>query len=445
MVRVVVGPPPGFVFCLAGTTPKMLCPGNTRCAHFLQATMADTNLVRRGAGAGTAAETGGMIAEEPLEQVSQDRLAQDLEAGGGRDNDDDATATSTTTDPDNEARPLSIERRYAKERMAAKVRNWKEGELAAGLVELTWRDELGKHRYAVDDDDDANGANRGVCADCCKEEMEPTCGCLFLSGLVCSRLGAGRVGNMAILRESTVMVEEIINDADESDEGIESEHDGGRPALSSNGSAAGAGAGGGAIRTRTVHRRKIDLVVGPYWPMLLCITYPLIFAVSTWTLVSAILPGRHPLVTLIWATLTLGLIYALFGVSFRDPGILPRHRTPPVGSGRGEWRWNDQAQTYRPRGAIYDPDCAVVIEGFDHTCPWTGTIMYWRARRLCRLGNSFVLAFCRAANIHLSSFSLSSLTSGTGIGRKNMPAFQAFVALVFICLIMDILLLTAAF
>ena len=32
----------------------------------------------------------------------------------------------------------------------------------------------------------------------------------------------------------------------------------------------------------------------------------------------------------------------------------------------------------------------------------------------------------------------------TGIGRKNMPSFQAFVALVFICLIMDILLLTAA-
>lgn len=33
-------------------------------------------------------------------------------------------------------------------------------------------------------------------------------------------------------------------------------------------------------------------------------------------------------------------------------------------------------------------------------------------------------------------------TAGTGIGRKNMTSFQAFVALVFICLIMDILLLT---
>ena len=332
--------------------------------------MADKNLVRRGAPGG-AAETGGMIVEEPLEHVSPNRLAQDLEAGGGSgEHAAHANDDGPTKDDGDETQPLSIDRRYAEERMAAKVRNWREGELAAGLVELTWRDELSKHRYTDDDEDDANGANRGVCADCCKEEMEPTCGCLYLSGLVCSRLGAGRVGNMAILKESTIIVEEEIHDADDEEEGIESEHDSSRTAPSSNGSAA-AGGGNGAIRTRRVHRRKIDFVVGPYWPMLLCITYPLIFAVSTWTFVSAILPGRHPLVTLVWATLTLGLIYALFGVAFRDPGILPRHRTPPVGSGRGEWRWNDQAQTYRPRGSIYDPDCAVVIEDFDHTCPWT--------------------------------------------------------------------------
>ena len=394
--------------------------------------MADKNLIRRGAPGG-AADTGGMIVEEPLEQVSPSRLAQDLEAGDGNgEHAAHANDDGPTKDGD-EAQPLFIDRRYAEERMAAKVRNWKEGELAAGLVELTWRDELGKHRYTDDDGDDANGANRGVCADCCKEEMEPTCGCLYLSGLVCSRLGAGRVGNMAILKESTIIVEEVINDADDEEEGIESEHDSARTAPSSNGS------GNGAVRTRRVHRRKIDYVVGPYWPMLLCITYPLIFAVSTWTFVSAILPGRHPMVTLVWATLTLGLIYALFGVAFRDPGILPRHRTPPVGSGRGEWRWNDQAQTYRPRGAIYDPDCAVVIEDFDHTCPWT-----------VRTGSSSIICICIYLYHHflicfVSASSLLHTYQGTGIGRKNMPSFQAFVALVFICLIMDILLLTAAF
>lgn len=32
--------------------------------------------------------------------------------------------------------------------------------------------------------------------------------------------------------------------------------------------------------------------------------------------------------------------------------------------------------------------------------------------------------------------------TGTAIGARNMPAFQAFVALVFVCLILDIVLLT---
>lgn len=50
------------------------------------------------------------------------------------------------------------------------------------------------------------------------------------------------------------------------------------------------------------------------------------------------------------------------------------------GAGRGgvwcwrmqsNWRWSDQANTYRPPGATYDRDCGVVIKEFDHTCPWT--------------------------------------------------------------------------
>ncbi len=45
------------------------------------------------------------------------------------------------------------------------------------------------------------------------------------------------------------------------------------------------------------------------------------------------------------------------------------------------------------------------------------------------------------------STSLSSILScpwtGTAIGKNNMGSFQMFVGLVFICLIMDIFLLTA--
>jgi len=242
-----------------------------------------------------------------------------------------------------------------KERELAKIRHWKESPYAVGLVEVTWSDELSRRR------------NKYCCEDICREEMEPTCGCLYLSGLVCSLLGAKRLGNMAVLKES---VETVREDDDE---------EGGR----------------------MVSRKRISIVVGPYWPMLVCMTYPLIIGVSLWTAIKGI-PGMHPLFIAFWLCCTFTLCAALFGVSCRDPGILQRRREPHTDP---SWRWNDQTQTYRPRRAVYDSDCAVVIEDFDHTCPWTGT----------------------------------------GIGKKNMASFQTFVAMVFFCLIMDIFILTGAF
>lgn len=281
---------------------------------------------------------------------------------------------------DTKREPFSIEQRYELERQTSKVRHWRENPYAAGLVEATWRDELSRNNQY--DQDEANGSNRQCCSDAGSETMDPTCGCLIASAYVCSKLGAGRVGNMAILKESMV---------------LEQDEKGGQ-----------------------VPKREIELIVGPYWPMMLCVTYPLIFGLSFYTLVSAI-PDTSIAVTCVWMTCTVGLILSLFGVACRDPGILPRFVRPPteeeilkLGYGtkksiRGknnsqDWRWNDQAQSYRPRGATYDPDCAVIIEDFDHTCPWTGT----------------------------------------AIGKKNMPAFQSFIALIFICLIMDVLLLSGA-
>lgn len=247
-----------------------------------------------------------------------------------------------------------------KERELAKVRNWKESPYAVGLVEVTWSDELTRHQ------------NKMCCEDLCREEMEPACGCLYLSGLICPLLGAKRLGNMAVLKESVETVREENEDGDDEEQG------------------------GG----RMVSRRKISIVVGPYWPMLVCLTYPLVIGVSAWTALKGI-PGKHPLFIAFWLLCTFTLCMALFGVSCRDPGILVRRREPHADP---SWRWNDQTQTYRPRRAVYDPDCAVVIEDFDHTCPWTGT----------------------------------------GIGKKNMASFQTFVGMVFFCLIMDIFLLTGS-
>ena len=78
------------------------------------------------------------------------------------------------------------------------------------------------------------------------------------------------------------------------------------------------------------------------------------------------IPSKPPIVQLVWAVLTLGLIFALAMTAFRDPGILPRYETPPS-QNESAWRWSDRALSYRPRGAFYDSDTAVIVEGFDHT------------------------------------------------------------------------------
>ena len=99
--------------------------------------------------------------------------------------------------------------------------------------------------------------------------------------------------------------------------------------------------------------------------MLLFVTYPLIIGVSLVTLVTTI-PKKHPMIGFAWLILTIGLIGCLALTAFRDPGILPRYERPPPNE-ELTWRWNDRAHSYRPRGAWYDPDTAVIVEQFDHT------------------------------------------------------------------------------
>ena len=78
-----------------------------------------------------------------------------------------------------------------------------------------------------------------------------------------------------------------------------------------------------------------------------------------------VIPRINPLIGLLWAIGTVGLIVALALTACRDPGILPRYHKPPPNA--EDWRWNERAHTYRPRSAWYDPDTAVVVEAFDHT------------------------------------------------------------------------------
>lgn len=258
----------------------------------------------------------------------------------------------TGVDECTEIEPLSIvgDGRQSDSRQTRRIQVWKESTFAVGLTEPTWYDE--KYRSSKLPSDES--------------------GCLCCSAYVCSFVGAGRVGNMAVLKSSMETVETI----------LEYDEETGEPIIE---------------KTQTPH---LDIIVGPYWPMLFFVTYPLILGVSGFTFFVGIYKSSlHVLVVLFWAACTTGLIIALACTGFRDPGILRRTRHPPPS---GSWRWTDAADTYRPRNAWYDTDTAVVVEGFDHTCPWTGT----------------------------------------AIGKNNMLSFQIFVCLVFVCMLLDIFIMT---
>ena len=258
-------------------------------------------------------------AEDPMEQHDVDPLIQkaravrslQLEPAMDFDPDDPTSPTAT-----------SMEHRYQVERHKARIKHWKESPFACGLVEPTWVDQQTFHKHMY-------GA----------EETAPDeTGCSCCSARICPLFNAGRVGNMVVLRSSHEWVEEVTHDEEK-----------GEPTV------------------RRYTRPRLDCVLGPYWPMLVTVTYPLILGVSGWVLVAKILKGvLHPMLAFGWFLLTIGLIVALAFTGCRDPGILYRHEEPPP-QFENLWRWNDQALSYRPRNAVYDPDTAVIVEDFDHT------------------------------------------------------------------------------
>mmetsp|Transcript_3869 Transcript_3869/g.9364 ORF Transcript_3869/g.9364 Transcript_3869/m.9364 type:complete len:327 (-) Transcript_3869:62-1042(-) len=320
---------------------------------------------RRG---GTTKETGVLHNEEivPFSQSLDNPDLGDIEIMDRESTEPSQHGHSPpTSTPTNETAttPISLDARFIAESQHIKTKAWQESYFARGNVHSTWEAEYVELRE--------NGW-KGTCSKMMdgRDYNSVPCGCC--SALVCPLLGAGRVGNMAVLKQSNEWVSEEVPDLEN-----------------------------GGTKTERSTRPRLDFVVGPYWPMLCMVTYPLIFGVSLVTLVTVI-PKVNPLIGLAWTICTVGLIVALAMTAFRDPGILPRYSSPPQYEPENAWRWNDRAMSYRPLGAWYDTDTAVIVEGFDHTCPWTGT----------------------------------------AIGKKNMCAFQCFVTLIFVCLVFDIILLT---
>ncbi len=250
--------------------------------------------------------------------------------------DEDVYESQPNDEDIDDGKLLSVDEHHHSERERSKLRHWKESDYATGLVEPSWADEWEVYRK--------------------KNCWDWGCGCIYPSAVFCTWLGAGRIGNMAVLKERYVMVE--IEDEDEDgvslkrvdgfvdDEGGQSSH-----------------------QSKLVRKREIQLIVGPFWPLLIFITYPLIFGMSAFTLYSGF-PGKPLGVQILWASLTLQLIRSLFNTGFRDPGIVTR-RKKKIGSqfekNSGKWKWDDRVHSYRPNNATYCADCKVVVEDFNHT------------------------------------------------------------------------------
>jgi len=114
------------------------------------------------------------------------------------------------------------------------------------------------------------------------------------------------------------------------------------------------------------------LVAGPCWPFCLFITFPLIAGLSTLVAYFIIFKSGTPAwLSYIYIPLV-GLTLAALGcVSCRNPGLLERVIDEEAGD--GGWFWNEQVGSYRPPGALYCRECKVLIQDYDHLCPWTGT------------------------------------------------------------------------
>lgn len=98
---------------------------------------------------------------------------------------------------------------------SVRVKKWKESPFAVGLTEPTWEAErLGMStRGGRKNNDDLPILD---------DEYVPrdTTGCLCCSAIVCSYLGAGRVGNMAVLSSTTEWVEFVEQDEETGEEKV---------------------------------------------------------------------------------------------------------------------------------------------------------------------------------------------------------------------------------
>lgn len=104
--------------------------------------------------------------------------------------------------------------------------------------------------------------------------------------------------------------------------------------------------------------------------MLLCTT-PLI-AVPSAAGLYYMAPRVPVYLTAVFGAAAAFVLAALWKTASTDPGLVVRRPDKPA-DGTNRWSYDDRTETWRPVTARFADDCGVLVDGYDHTCPWTGT------------------------------------------------------------------------
>ena len=112
---------------------------------------------------------------------------------------------------------------------------------------------------------------------------------------------------------------------------------------------------------------KRRLLLGPY-AHFLCLHVLLLAAIAA-CVYGAVVPASWVAARALGLALAVLALAALAATALADPGVFPRYFT----RARPDWTYSEYAHAFRPPGTIFCQECQVLVEDYNHFCPWSGT------------------------------------------------------------------------
>lgn len=115
--------------------------------------------------------------------------------------------------------------------------------------------------------------------------------------------------------------------------------------------------------------RAFRLVVGPYWRMLLTTIF--VIAAVTSMVYGLVVPREYHVERFLGLSFAVLAIASLLCTAMTEPGIFPRYSVPLA----RDWTFSEYSRSYRPPDVVFCQHCQVLIEAYNHFCPWSGIVI----------------------------------------------------------------------